>query len=86
MSDKTKLEMELEQINRQGRGKILNDLPLIILIIAMLAGWLFFIAGHFSHNATKKQLAEMTVKYEDLKQQIENPIPKREHQPAKKGR
>jgi hypothetical protein len=86
MSDKTKLELDLENINRAGQWKILNDLPLILLITAMLAGWFLLIVEHVSHNATKGRLTEITAKYEDLKQQIENPIPSRERTPAKKGR
>ncbi|MBF0553436.1 MAG: hypothetical protein HQK96_02640 [Nitrospirae bacterium] len=88
MSDKTKLELDLERIKRPrqkepGQGKIIKDLPLIILIIAMLTGWFLLVVEHVNHNATKSQLTAITAKYEELKSRADNTT--KEHTPAKRS-
>lgn len=78
MPEKTKLELDLEKIRKKptkepsNGNKLVKDLPLIILIIAMLAGWFLLGVEHVNHNATKDQLTEITAKYEDLKSHIDN--------------
>ncbi|MCG6552677.1 MAG: hypothetical protein L7F77_10145 [Candidatus Magnetominusculus sp. LBB02] len=72
MTDKTKLELDLEGIDKPHQLKILKDIPLIILIVAMLVGWFLLLVEHVNHNVTKAQLAGITAKYEELKSQMDN--------------
>ncbi|MBF0486748.1 MAG: hypothetical protein HQK98_01175 [Nitrospirae bacterium] len=88
MSEKTKLELDLERIKKPsqkepGHGKILKDLPLIILIMAMLTGWFLLIVERVNHNATKSQLTAINAKYEELKSKTDNTT--KDHTPVKKS-
>ncbi|MBF0457345.1 MAG: hypothetical protein HQK99_05570 [Nitrospirae bacterium] len=89
MSDKTRLELDLEKIKKRShkkpaQDKHFKDLPLIILIIVMLAGWYMFIVEHVNHNATKNLLTAITAKYEAQHSQPDNTTLNKEHTPAKK--
>ncbi|MBF0568004.1 MAG: hypothetical protein HQK95_03975 [Nitrospirae bacterium] len=88
MSEKTKLELDLERIKKPSQkeprqGKILKDLPLIILIMAMLTGWFLLIVEHVNHNATKSQLTAITAKYDELKSRTDNST--KDHTPVKRS-